>query len=92
MQVICLDNEETLPMISLDEDEKTSHFKHLFSGDAMWWCLLVTCTEKRIQVMSCRLFLSFQFINASSFQGTPLWTVVVIALLLGGIFYWATTL
>ena len=33
MQVI--DNDETLPMISLDEDEKTSNFKHLFSGDAI---------------------------------------------------------
>ena len=33
--MICLDNDETLPMTSLDEDEKISKFKHLFSGDAI---------------------------------------------------------
>ena len=33
MQLICLDNDETLPVSYFDEDEKTSNFKHLFSGD-----------------------------------------------------------
>ena len=35
MQLICLDNDETLPMSSFGEDEETSNFKHLFSGDAI---------------------------------------------------------
>ena len=35
MQLICFDNDETLPMSYFDKDGKTSNFKHLFSGDAV---------------------------------------------------------
>ena len=33
--MICLDNDETLSMVCIDEDEKSSHFKKCFSGDAL---------------------------------------------------------
>ena len=35
MQLICFDNDETLPVSYFDEDEKILNFKHLFSGDAI---------------------------------------------------------